>query len=152
MKIKRCPINFHHVISATTICKLDEWHFGAQELRNSIIHNGLYGTGPIIYQVSRRNDWDFEAEYTFHVPINTSVDIVDNSTYRYSEFMRYEDGLMLRHADLDDDIEKTYELLRLCAKEHELELKEPFYNIYLDVYGDGIIDVFAPIIVEENND
>jgi hypothetical protein len=39
-------------------------------------------------------------------------------------------------------------LLRAGAKALKFELEEPFYNIYLDVYGEGIIDVYSPIVKE----
>jgi hypothetical protein len=58
------------------------------------------------------------------------------------------DGLIFRHADLDEPIEESYDLLRAAAQAHHITLQEPFINIYLDVYGDGIIDIYAPIIKE----
>lgn len=82
------------------------------------------------------------------MPINTPLKIEDNNKYRFYEIWKFDDGLSLRHADLDDDIEDTYELLRTGAKAYKFELEEPFYNIYLDVYREGIIDVYSPILKE----
>ncbi|UFT99210.1 DUF5085 family protein [Radiobacillus kanasensis] len=148
MKIKRCPLTFHNVISATSTCKPSEWHHSAQDLRNAIIRNELYGTGPTIYQVSTNLGSQESAEYTFHVPVNEPVKIDLNETYRFTKELTFEDGLVIRHADLDEDMEESYQILRLCAEEYGLELEEPFYNIYLDVYGGGIIDIYAPIVKE----
>ena len=44
--------------------------------------------------------------------------------------MYFEDGLPLRHADLDEELELSYTLLRACAEDHGLKLKEPF-TIYI---------------------
>lgn len=145
MKIKRCPIIFHNVISHKTVCKVDEWHLAARRLRNAIIQNGLYSTGPIIYKVSNLNEETLEAEYSFFVPMNASVDMEENEYYTFMKTLEFEDGLLLRHADLDDDIGESYSILQECAKELDYTLTDSFYNIYLDVYGDGVIDIFAPI-------
>lgn len=146
MRIKRGPIVFHNVISCTETCKMNEWHPLAQKIRNSVISSGLYGTGPIIYQVSNLDEGNQEAEYTFHVPVNAPVLMQEGSPYRFAETLTFADGLLLRHADLDEDIEESYEILRACAESQQLVLKEAFYNIYLDVYGDGIIDIYAPVV------
>lgn len=148
MKIKRIPLTFHNVLRAAAVCKRDEWYHQARSIRNSVVSNGLYGTGPIIYQVSLVNVAEDEAEYTFHVPLNNTIELENNEHYEFAERLSYEDGLLLRHADLDDDIEESYAILRACAEANQFVLQEPFYNIYLDVYGDGVIDIFAPILKE----
>lgn len=152
MRIRRCPIVFHNVISASAICGPNEWHQTVKDLRNAILVNGLYGTGPVIFQAAKQNKSDTEAEYQFYIPVNRPILMPDNEQYSYTELWKYEDGLVLRHADLEDDIEESYEVLRACAEANQVQLQEPFYNIYLDVYGDGIIDIFAPIIKGDSND
>ncbi|AST93454.1 DUF5085 family protein [Sutcliffiella cohnii] len=152
MKIKRTSMMFNNVIKTTYRTRMDQWYEEAKTLRNAIINNGLYGTGPVIYQVENIGDSGEEipeADYTFHVPINQPVTMEENAPFSFDELLHYEDGLLLRHADLDEDIEESYEILRACAEANNFLLKEPFYNIYLDVYGDGIIDIFAPIEKEE---
>ncbi|MDX8360753.1 DUF5085 family protein [Cytobacillus sp. IB215316] len=151
MKIKRCPIVFNNIISYTTKCSHDEWPHAARELRNAVIKNGLYGTGPIIYQVSDFDEAVNEAQYTFYIPVNAAVKMAENEKYRFMDKLNIPDGLLIRHADLDESIGQSYQLLQACAEANDFSLQEPFYNIYLDVYGDGIIDIFAPI-KEERND
>ncbi|WP_257349846.1 DUF5085 domain-containing protein [Pseudalkalibacillus decolorationis] len=148
MKIKRAPIAFHNVISTTSRCKTDEWFYTAREFRNAIIKNGLYCTGPLIFKISNFDKTANEADYTFYLPVNVPLQIDKNDKYRFYEEWKFDDGLTLRHADLDDDIEESNELLRASAEAFKLELEEPFYNIYLDVYGDGIIDIYSPIVKE----
>jgi Domain of unknown function (DUF5085) len=136
------------VISTTARCKTDEWYHTAREFRNAIIKNGLYSTGPLIFKVSKFDKSANEAEYSFYLPVNEPLKIENNDKYRFYDSWKFDDGLTLRHADLDEDIEETYELLRAGAEAFKFELEEPFYNIYLDVYGEGIIDVYSPIIKE----
>lgn len=148
MRIKRCPVEFNNVISTKARCRFNEWPMVAKELRNAVILNGLYGTGPIIYQVKGIEESRGEAEYTFYLPVNEQIDMPENDKYTFYERWRLEDGLTFRHADLDEDIEVAYDFLRMAAKDNQLELEEPYYHIYLDVYGEGIIDIYAPIVKE----
>ena len=146
MKIKRNPLVFHNVISTKAICKSDEWVRHASDFRNAIIQNGFYATGPVIYTTAKCSDDDDMYEIGLYIPINTEIEMKPNDKYGFVKEMRFKDGLTLRHADLDDDIEtETYDTLRAAAQNYNINLKEPFYNIYLDVFGDGIIDVYAPI-------
>ena len=41
MKIRRCPLVFNNVISASINCKVNEWYEFATEFRNRIIRNGF---------------------------------------------------------------------------------------------------------------
>jgi len=147
LKIRRCPLLFNRVISRRLIGDMKEWYTGARELRNMVIKNGLYGTGPVFYQVSACEE-EGKMKFNIYLPVNVAVKFKDNDIYSYNEKMYFEDGLLLRHADLDEELELSYTLLRACAEDQGLKLKEPFYNIYLEVYGDGIIDIYAPIVKE----
>ena len=148
MRIKRYPLAFNNVISVKTKCKLNEWDGFATEFRNKIIKSGLYATGPIIYTYNSFNNIEDDIEFTFYLPVNEPINMVKNDKFNFYKSWGFQDGLVLRHADLDEDIEDGYKLLRSCAEANKFELEEPFYNIYLDVYGGGIIDIFAPIVKE----
>ncbi|XID94303.1 DUF5085 family protein [Paenibacillaceae bacterium WGS1546] len=149
MKIKRSSLMFNNVIQLTTPCKLNEWDWAAREFRNVIIKNNLYATGPTIYQVADLNLETNEAVFTFCMPVNEPLQMPNNDKFGFEEVWHIPDGLLMRHADLDDDLEQSYEIVRACAEANDIRLQEPFYNIYLDVYGDGVIDIYAPILPEE---
>jgi len=149
MKIRRCPIVLHNVVSAKSNMRLDEWHDGIIGIRNAVIRNELYGVGPVMYQVDQVNLEEETAEFTYYIPVNQQVVLNETNEYGFDESWQVEDALVFRHADLDDDISESYALLRACAEANELTLQEPFYNIYLDVFGGGVIDICAPIVKEE---
>lgn len=152
MKVKRCPLVFHNVLSTTVRCKTSEWHEVARDFRNAIIRNGLYSTGPIIYQTANLNFEKQEADYSFFIAVNTALDLPENDKYRFIEEWGFDDGLVFRHPDLDENVAITYDLLKEAADANELKLQEPFFNIYLDVFGDGLIDVYAPIVGDGKDD
>lgn len=146
MKIRRSPLVFHNVLSVSVICRKNEWVNHARGLRNAIIQNGLYPTGPVIYTTENIEQDETMAKVGIYVPVNSEIELDNNHKYVFIKEMKFNDGLTLRHADIDEDIETvTYDTLRGAAQNYNLSIKEPFYNIYLDVYGEGIIDVYAPI-------
>ena len=149
MKIKRCPVMFNNVISAKMTAESNQWYEGAQGLRNAIIRNGLYGTGPVIFQTEDEASGSDKKMFTFSIPVNEPVTMEENERYHFEETLLIEDALVLRHADLDEDINESYAILLACAEANDITLQEPFYHIYLDVFGGGLIDICAPILKED---
>lgn len=149
MKIKRCPVIFNNVLSVTTKCKSNEWYFAARDLRNEVIKSGLYGTGPIIYQVLSFDESKDEAEYKFYLPVNAPLELNKSEQFEFYSCLKFDDGIVIRQVDIDENNEEYNTSLREYAKKNKLVLQVPFYNIYLDVYGGGLIDIYAPIVKED---
>lgn len=149
MKVKQTPLIFQHVMSATTVCGLKEWYAYAQEFRNAIIRNGLYGTGPIMYQVEPVEEDEEQARFTFYLPVNQAVELEGNDKFHFYPQWQFDDGLLIRHADLDVSMEESYAALLVCAETYGFTLQQPYLHIYLDVYGEGMIDIYAPIAKDE---
>ncbi|BCN31967.1 DUF5085 family protein [Anaeromicropila herbilytica] len=145
MKIKRGSLILHHVISVKEICESNEWMNASKELRNAIIRNGLYPTGPMIYQMRNIKESD-KKEFTLFIPVNAPINMEENEKFFYLDTLSFEDGLTYRHSDMDEDFEDSYELLKMTAQSIGVELEETFYNIYLPVFGGSIVDIYAPII------
>jgi len=145
MRIKRKPVLFLNVLSLEAQCLPEDWHLYASELRNNIIKNNLYPTGPVMFQVKILEE---RHSYIFYVPISEEVDVKGLQEYTFYSQLVYEDGLLFRHSDSEESLEASYELLRMAASELGLTLKEPFFNIYIPVYGEAVIDIYAPICLE----
>jgi hypothetical protein len=60
---------------------------------------------------------------------------------------RIDDALVFRVVDPADAVlEDAYLLLETCALQQGYALKKPFYHVLLNVYGDSMVDVVAPIL------
>lgn len=152
MKIKRCPIVFHNVLGVTLTTPIDEWDAAVKDFRNRILLQGLYPTGPVIYNIHEVNEEAGEVKSSIYVPINEPVELDSTENYHFHEKFSFEDVLLIRHADIETNIEESISVLKECAEELDFNLDSNVYNIYLDVYGDIIIDVFIPIVGEKAND
>ncbi len=138
MKIERRPMMFLNILSKQACGEPNEWPLHARELRNGIIKSNLYPTGPVMFQVGT-------TDYSIHVPVNEGIDVEGLEGYSFKDVIFYEDGFLFRHTDSEESLEETYEMLRMCAEEYGVKLKEPFYNIYIPIYGEAVIDIYAPI-------
>lgn len=83
MKIRRSPLLFNRVISRRLVGDMKEWYMGARELRNMVIKNGLYGTGPVFYQVSACEEEEGKMEFNFYLPVNVAVNLKENQSYSF---------------------------------------------------------------------
>ena len=145
MRIRRASLIFENVLSKNGKCVYKELDKQFIELRNSVIKNDLYQTGAIFYKVNINGNIEDEIEYEVYIPINKRLRINNNTEYKFYEKFFIEDGLTLRHEGFEESIDETKTSLLECAKENDLELENDFFYIYVDVFGESIIDVFVAI-------
>lgn len=150
MKIKRKPMSFHNVLSISQTVKTGKWYGLALALREYMIKNELYPTGPVFYQTVARDEET--TLYTVYMPLQAPAELEEGSSFEFLAELSFEEGLLFRHPDIDESIELSYRVLETCAKVNKLHLQPPFFNLYLDVYGDGVIDIYAPIKKGETSD
>ena len=53
--------------------------------------------------------------------------------------------MKVRHTELEDDINATEKFLELVATKNSLKLKKPYYYVYLPVYQEYVIDIWAEV-------
>lgn len=148
MKIKKASLIFNNVLKATLKCNKNECLKNLLEFKESILNLStelIYPTGPAFFSILNYDEELEEVECEFYVPINRTIKLKNNNMYTfYKEFKIFE-GLSLRMIDLDDDIKEVYNLLRICSEENNLEIKEPFYHIYMENYGAEVLEVYVEV-------
>jgi len=147
MKIEKTSLQLSNVLSLKQKAKVYEWYLIGLEMRKFIVKHDYYPTGPIFFTSEPTKIKDTYI-YNVSMPINAPVIFEgddENKGFTFTQKLSFPDGLMFRHLDMDEPLEKTYLLLQSAAEQNMLVLEKPFLNIFLDVYNDGVIDVFAPI-------
>lgn len=144
MGIKRGPLEFHNVIGMKVTGTFEEMQQKTMTLRNEVVRCGAYGIGPVLYQMTEQQEET--AEYTIYMPLNVPVDSVEKAGYLYWDELRIEDGIKYREPDPDDASDDPDEVLMMAAEANGLLLQKPFYYICLNVFGESLIDIYAPII------
>ena len=125
-------------------CLEEDWYDYAISVRENVVLNDLYATGPISFQMEQVEGTE-EVVYTFYQPVNESVEMEENSGhFFFQQTLEYKDGLLVRCVDFDD-IEDIYQILEQAAQQYGVTLQLPYLHIYLNVYGEGYFDIYAPI-------
>lgn len=145
MKIRRIPIIFDHVLSTQIEGTMLDVHNYINDFRDMLIDLDLYTTSPLIYQKLKENDG--KATFRLLISVNQPIEFKGESKLSYVTRLSYKDGLHIRHADIDQDLSESYKLLEEVAEANELELVKPYMNIVINVFGDSIVDIYAPIKV-----
>jgi len=147
MRIKRQPVVFHNVLSMTDRCGPGEWGTMELLLRSIAAQNGLYPTAPTFYRYAGGGAEGGLPEFTVHLPLGGPVQVGEGVPAEFLPEVAIGDALVYRVADAEDDgaVREAEELLGLCAAQEGLELERPFYYVCLDVYGEAMVDVVAPV-------
>jgi hypothetical protein len=150
MKIKRKLIVFSNIISLTCEGEIESWEEIVKDIRAVILANNLYSVAPPIFQYVK--DDDCSRILTIYLSLNAPAELSDESPMTVMHELKFDDALVLRIGDTDEKaISEASLLLEACGLEMNVELERPFYYVALDVYGDKMLDIIAPIIGEKNN-
>lgn len=150
MIVKKKTLAMNNVICAKSTMKQEDMWKAALVMRTAIIEKGLYPTGPVVYQKTALESG--EHEYKLYVSVSHPVDIKEEGEISFLPKLEVTEGLCMRHLSEDDDVEKEYLILEECARKNHMKLEKPFFHICMNVYGETVIDIFAPICEGEEND
>lgn len=145
MAVKLGKMEFHHVVGMRTRCEYEKWQEKALQLRAFLVKNDIFITGPVILQWEYSEEEAKEVELSIYLPTYQKLEVKENDTFFYQEHLLIEKGLKIRHTDMEDDIRVTEALLEAMAEQGNITLKKPYYYIYLPVYQEYVIDIYAPI-------
>lgn len=144
MQIKREPIVFHNLISTKGICELDKWSELARSLRNEIISSGLYMNAPLIYRYIKVEEGKYE--YTLYMPVNAEVKEQAGQKFSFIKELAIKDAFVFRLCDLEKKGEaEAHLLLEAAAYSQKVTVEKPFYNVCLNVFGEMMLDIIAPV-------
>ena len=145
MSVKRGKLEFHNVVCMKTKGAHEQWQEKLQEFRAFLVKNDIFITGPVIVRWEHLEENKEKADLYIYLPTYQKLKIEKNNIFSFHENFLIEEGLKIRHMDMDDDIAASEALLQVVAKKAGLVLKKPYYYIYLPVFQEYIIDIFAPI-------
>lgn len=145
MSIKRGKLEFQNVIGMKTKCKYGQWEEEAQKFKAFLIQNDLFITGPVILQWGDKKKEDLEVDVTIYLPLYQKISLKENDIFFSMESFSIKDGLKIRHLDMEHDFALTEMMLEQTAQKLEVTLHKSYYYIYLPVYNEYIVDIYAQI-------
>ncbi|WP_079709018.1 hypothetical protein [Paraliobacillus ryukyuensis] len=146
MKIERRGMQFDHLLVYQTVQPKANWQDGIFLLEDMQLTEGIYQNGPIFFSLSPESGEPKFGQFHYYMPINGAVTIDDsNADLQFEQDFTVSEALVMRQADQTLDFYEAEKTLRTYAKEHSITLKDTFYCVLLEVYGDIIIDLYIPI-------
>lgn len=145
MSVKRGKLEFQNVVGMKTRSIYGQWQERALEFRAFLVKNDIFITGPVILRWEGVGEESQEMDLCIFLPTHQRMSIEENDTFFFQESLLIKDGLKVRHTDMEDDIKVTETALEIVAEKAELVLQKPYYYIYLPVYQEYIVDIYAPI-------
>lgn len=145
MGIIRGKLEFQNVVIMRTRTTYGEWQEKAMQFRAFLVKNDIFITGPIMVRWDNMDEETREADLHLYLPTYQKLQIEENDIFSYQETFLIEDGLKIRHSDINDDLSATKALLEVMAEKAELKLQKPYYYIYLPVFQEYVIDIYAPV-------
>ncbi len=149
MAVKMGKLEFQNVVGMKTRSKYGKWQEKALQLRAFLVKNEVFITGPVILQWDNVQEETMEADLKIYLPTYQRLEIEKNDMFFFMEQMMVPKGLKIRHADMEEDIKVSEALLETMEEKAEITLKKPYYYIYLPVYQEYIVDIYAPIEEEK---
>lgn len=149
MAVKRGALEFQNVVSMKTRCPYGKWEEEAQRLRTFLVRNDFFITGPVLLNWENIDEDTKEADLTISLPLYQEMQLPENDTFTFQKRFLCEDGLKIRHASLEDDMKVTERILQTISGKAGLQLQEPYYYIYLPVFQEYIVDIYAKVIEGE---
>lgn len=145
MAVKSGKLEFWNVVGMKTRSEYGKWQEEALKLRAFLVKNDIFITGPVILQWNNVRENTLEADLCIYLPTYQRLKAEENDMFFYQEQLLIPKGLKIRHADMEDDLKATETLLEIFAGKAGMTLKRPYFYIYLPVFQEYIVDIFAPV-------
>lgn len=138
MNIKRKPLEFHNVIIKNIYdTEMNTLEIG--DLDINYLQKGVFATGPVLIE----KNWNNKKQ-SLCIPVNRFVTFQEGTDISCKDVIRVEDGIYYRSGE--EKIEKEYLqiLMKKISDDLGKELENVYYEIYLNVYGGKLVDIYAP--------
>lgn len=138
MNIKRKPLELHNVIIKNIYdTEMNTLEIG--DLDINYLQKGVFATGPVLIE----KNWNNEKQ-SLCIPVNRFVTFQEGTDISCKDVIRVEDGIYYRSGE--EKIEKEYLqiLMKKISVDLGKELENVYYEIYLNVYGGKLVDIYAP--------
>lgn len=141
MIVRKQPLILHNIVGVEKKLTWRQCIEAAVELKDRLLQNGVYSTGPVVYRIG-----SLEKQSELLIPMGFKVNLPEGQGFYFKETLQIDEGLKVRVAEPKEEMEDALALLESTAKQMNVKLEKPYYNISIAVPGGTIVDVYAPIV------
>lgn len=145
MEIEVRSLMFDNLLVYEVTQPKEEWHEAFLMMEDFPLNVDVYKNGPIFFSVVMDPNDETIGHYTYYLPINESVALADEKSFRYLERFHLDEALVSRQVDGKLNFSTTNQKMNEYAKKNKIELEDIYYCVILEVYDEYIIDLFMPV-------
>ncbi|MEK4523007.1 DUF5085 family protein [Psychrobacillus sp. FSL W7-1493] len=145
MGIELCALMFENLLVYKTEGKKESWQEGIYYLDDIALSKDVYRNGPLFFSYKGNDTDQTLGEFTYYLPISSPVEVTEDSDFTFQKDFKLDRALLLRQADEKLDINIAFAEVQAFSNENNLEIEDYFYCILLNVYGEYIVDLYAPL-------
>lgn len=145
MTIEVRSLIFDNLLVYETKQLKEDWQEAFFMMEDFTLNHEIYKNGPVFFSVAPEINEKKFGHFTYYLPIDSPVQLVDEKDFRFEENFHIEAALVLRQADAAIDFQTAYQKVKDYAFEHKIELEDTYYCLLLEVYDEYIIDLYVPM-------
>lgn len=145
MKIEVKSLMFEHLLVYETKQLKEDWLEAFFMMEDTTLGRGIYKDGPVFFSVAPEMNEDKFGHFTYYLPMNESIELIDEEHFRVVDNFSIESALVLRQADEMLDFQTAYQKVKDYAVEHSIELEDTYYCVLVEVYNEYMIDLYVPM-------
>ena len=137
--VREDKLHIDHLLCLEATIPFERWHEPVLQLRKNLIEIDVYFSNRIIFcaeEVSGR-----PGIYKFSI----FIEILNHHEFNPNEFTSIQLNQALSVRMTEEDWNDGYQALDEYAKDNDFTLIKPYYHVCVDVFGDVVTDILAPI-------
>lgn len=145
MGIELCALMFENLLVYQAEGEKDNWQEGIYYLEDIALSKDVYRNGPLFFSYKEKVDNSGLIEFTYYLPISSQVEVTEDSDFTFQKDFKLDRALLLRQADEMLNINVAFDEIKSFSNENNMEIENYFYCVLLNVYGEYIVDLYAPL-------
>lgn len=143
MRIEKMSLIAPNVVIQTMDLAEEEFSLGFEKMRSIEFKENVYSDSSLIFKLSEKDRGKKTRTVDFYMTIS---EIPDNFSYDTSKLLQIDDTIVLRQADLEDNLEEARKKIADFALErYGKELADETYCVQYNIYNEPLLEVYIPM-------
>lgn len=143
MRLEKMPLIMPNVVRQSMNLSKTDFDKGFEKMYSIEARENVYNIDIMIFKLSESDKDNTIRNIEFYMPIS---EIPENFPYETIKVFEIDNTIVLRQADLEDNLEEARrKIADYALEEYNSELCDEMYCVNYDIYNETLIDVYIPM-------
>ncbi|MGX7263796.1 hypothetical protein [Enterococcus crotali] len=143
MRLEKMPLIMPNVVRQSMNLSKTDFDKGFEKMHSIEAQENVYNIDIMIFKLSESDKDNTVRNIEFYMPIS---EIPENFPYETIKVFEIDNTIVLRQADLEDNLEEARrKIADYALEEYNSELCDEMYCVNYDIYNETLIDVYIPM-------